>query len=49
VAERAGTDPDRARTGVRAVFTTIRESVTSGEIDDLTAQLPKDFAELVGA
>jgi uncharacterized protein (DUF2267 family) len=49
VAERAATDPDRARTGVRAVFTTIRESVTSGEIDDITAQLPKDFAELVGA
>jgi uncharacterized protein (DUF2267 family) len=49
VAERAGTDPDRARAGVRAVFTTIRESVTSGEIDDIMAQLPKDFAELVGA
>jgi uncharacterized protein (DUF2267 family) len=49
VAERAGTDPDRARAGVRAVFTTIRESVTSGEIDDITAQLPKDFEELVGA
>ena len=49
VAERAATDPDRARAGVRAVFTTIRESVTSREIDDITAQLPKDFAELVGA
>jgi uncharacterized protein (DUF2267 family) len=49
VAERAATDPDRARAGVRAVFTTIREAVTPGEIDDITAQLPKDFAELVGA
>lgn len=49
VAERTGADPDRARAGVRAVFTTIREAVTSGEIDDITAQLPKDFEELVGA
>jgi uncharacterized protein (DUF2267 family) len=49
VAERAGTDPDRARAGVQAVFTTIREAVTPGEIDDITAQLPKDFEELVGA
>jgi uncharacterized protein (DUF2267 family) len=49
VAERAGTDPDRARSGVRAVFTTIREAVTSGELDDITAQLPKGFEKLVGA
>jgi uncharacterized protein (DUF2267 family) len=49
VAERAGTDPGRARAGVRAVFTTLREAVTTGEIDDITAQLPKDFQELVGA
>lgn len=49
VAERAGTDPDRARAGVRAVFTTLREAVTLGELDDITAQLPKDFRELVGA
>jgi uncharacterized protein (DUF2267 family) len=49
VAERTGTDTDRARAGVRAVFTTIREAVTSGEIDDITAQLSKDFETLVGA
>ncbi len=49
VAERAGMDPERARAGVRAVFTTVREAVTSGEVDDITAQLPKDFGELVGA
>jgi uncharacterized protein (DUF2267 family) len=42
-------DPERARAGVRAVFTTVREAVTSGEVDDITAQLPKDFGELVGA
>jgi len=49
VAERDGTDPDRARAGVRAVFATIREAVNSGEMDDITAQLPKDFEDLVGA
>jgi uncharacterized protein (DUF2267 family) len=49
VADRAGTDPDRARAGVRAVFTTLREAVTLGEVDDISAQLPQDFQELVGA
>lgn len=49
VAERAGTDPDRARAGVRAEFTTLREAVTLGEVDDVVSQLPKDFDELVGA
>jgi uncharacterized protein (DUF2267 family) len=49
VAERAGTDPDRARAGVRAVFATIREAVTPGEVDDITAQLPQEFEELVGS
>lgn len=49
VADRAGTDPDQATAGVRAVFTTIREAVTSGEVDDITAQLPKDIRGLLGA
>lgn len=49
VAERAGTEPDRARIGVRAVFTTLREVATLGELDDITTQLPKEFRDLVGA
>jgi uncharacterized protein (DUF2267 family) len=49
VADRAGTDPDQATTAVRAVFTTLREAVTTGEIDDITSQLPKDLRGLIGA
>jgi uncharacterized protein (DUF2267 family) len=49
VADRAGTDPDQATAGVRAVFTTLREAVTPGEIDDITSQLPKDLRGLIGA
>jgi uncharacterized protein (DUF2267 family) len=48
VAERAGTDPDRARAGIRAVFATIRETSTRDEIEDILAQLPKGFAEIFG-
>ena len=49
VADRTGTDPDRARAAVRAVFTTLRETATLGELDEVTSQLPKDFRDLVGA
>jgi uncharacterized protein (DUF2267 family) len=49
VADRAGTDPDRATTGVRAVFATLREAVSRGEFDEITSQLPKDLRALVGA
>jgi uncharacterized protein (DUF2267 family) len=49
VADRAGTDSEQATAGVRAVFTTLREAVTPGELDDITAQLPNDFQGLVGA
>jgi uncharacterized protein (DUF2267 family) len=48
VAERAGTDEDRARAGVRAVFDTLRETVTKAEIDDVMAQLPAGFRQLLG-
>lgn len=48
VADRGGTDPDQATAGVRAVFTTLRESVSAGEIDDITSQFPKDLRGLVG-
>jgi uncharacterized protein (DUF2267 family) len=49
VVERSGIDSDRARAAIRAVFTTVREAVAPGEFDDVTAQLPKNFQELVGA
>jgi uncharacterized protein (DUF2267 family) len=49
VAERAGTDTDRAEVGIRAVFDTLRETVTAGEIDDIMAQLPAGFRRLVGS
>jgi uncharacterized protein (DUF2267 family) len=49
VVERSGIDSDRASAAIRAVFTTVREAVAPGEFDDVTAQLPKNFQELVGA
>ena len=49
VAERAGTDEVAARAAVAAVLTTLRDAVTSGEFDDVLAQLDNDFAALVDA
>ncbi|SCG49754.1 DUF2267 domain-containing protein [Micromonospora halophytica] len=43
VAERAGVEPATAQVGVRAVFATLRETVTVGEFQDLVAQLPESF------
>jgi uncharacterized protein (DUF2267 family) len=42
-AQRAGTDRDTADIGVAAVMTTLRESVSSGEFDDVMSQLPQEF------
>ncbi|WP_326558229.1 DUF2267 domain-containing protein [Micromonospora sp. NBC_01796] len=47
VAERATVDETAARTGVRAVLTTVREAVTGGEFDDVMSQLPREFRDLV--
>ena len=41
-----GVDPDQARAHVRAVFATLAQSVSPGEIDDVRAQLPAGFAPL---
>lgn len=41
-----GVDPDQARASTRAVFLTLRQSITSGEIDDIRAQLPAGFGPL---
>jgi uncharacterized protein (DUF2267 family) len=49
VAERAGTDPVRAASGVRAVFATLREETPREELEDVFTQLPKDYSSLVGA
>jgi uncharacterized protein (DUF2267 family) len=48
VADRAGTDPDQALAHVGAVFATLREAVTSGELDDIASQLPDGLRDLVG-
>ncbi|MCW2850453.1 MAG: hypothetical protein JWM84_117 [Nocardioides sp.] len=48
VADRADTDPDQALAHVGAVFATLRDAVTSGELDDIAAQLPDGLRGLVG-
>jgi uncharacterized protein (DUF2267 family) len=45
-AQRAGTDQDTADIGVAAVMTTLRESVSSREFDDVMSQLPQEFRGL---
>ena len=48
VADRAGTDPGQALAHVGAVFATLREAVTAGDLDDIAAQLPDGLRDLVG-
>lgn len=47
VAARADVDPPVANAGVRAVFSTLREAVKLREFEDMVAQLPKDFSEVL--
>jgi uncharacterized protein (DUF2267 family) len=47
VADRALVDFDAARAGVRAVFQTLSEAVTGDEFDDVLAQLPREYTELL--
>lgn len=47
VAVRARVDESTARVAVRAVFTTLREAIRSGEFDDVAVQLPREYRELV--
>ena len=49
VAERAGSDPERAADGIRAVFATLREETPRQELEDVLTQLSKDYASLTGA
>jgi uncharacterized protein (DUF2267 family) len=47
VAEREGGDVPTAEEHARAVFAALRRAVDPDEIEDLAAELPKDFAPLV--
>jgi uncharacterized protein (DUF2267 family) len=49
VARRAGVAQDSVESGIRAVFQTLSEAVTTGEWDDVLAQLPAEFAPLASA
>jgi uncharacterized protein (DUF2267 family) len=48
VGDRAGVDDIDALDGVRAVLGTIGQAITGGEFEDIMAQLPQEFRELVG-
>jgi uncharacterized protein (DUF2267 family) len=48
VAEREGVDTDTAEQHARAVLTALARLERSGEIADLLAELPKDYARLLG-
>ncbi|MBO0869947.1 MAG: DUF2267 domain-containing protein [Micromonosporaceae bacterium] len=49
VSDRADLDAITAWTGVRAVLTTVRDAVSGGEFDDIMAQLPREFDEVLQA
>jgi uncharacterized protein (DUF2267 family) len=49
VAEREGTDEAQAREHARAVLEVTTEAVSSGEINDVLAQLPREYHGLFGA
>ena len=46
VGEREGVNTDAARDHASAVITVLREAVTGGQLDDIRAQLPQEFASL---
>ncbi|MEE6261452.1 DUF2267 domain-containing protein [Plantactinospora sonchi] len=47
VADRADVDTPVASTGIQAVFSAMREAVKLREFEDMVAQLPKDFSEVL--
>ena len=47
VVERTGADARFGYLVVRALFTTLRQALTSGEYDDLMSQLPRVYRSLV--
>jgi uncharacterized protein (DUF2267 family) len=48
VSERAKVPTPVAAIGVKAGLTTVREAVTEGEFDDVVAQLPDEYAAVIG-
>ena len=46
VGEREGVNVDTARNHASAVMTVLGEAVTSGQLDDIRAQLPQEFSPL---
>jgi uncharacterized protein (DUF2267 family) len=49
VAERADLAKWQAPLGIRAVFETLHDAVSGGEWDDLVAQLPSEYRQVVAA
>ena len=47
VAEREGVSPSEAQEHARAVFKTLRETVSEKEFEDMAAQLPDGYAPLL--
>jgi uncharacterized protein (DUF2267 family) len=47
VARALEVDEDVARTRIRAVFSTLREAVTWGELEDVMAQLEPEYADFL--
>jgi uncharacterized protein (DUF2267 family) len=43
-----GTHAPEAQRALRAVWTTLEDAVSPGELDDVRALLPKDFGRLLG-
>jgi uncharacterized protein (DUF2267 family) len=48
VRDRAQVSTPVAAIGVKAVLTTVREAVTEGEFEDVMAQLPDEYADVLG-
>jgi uncharacterized protein (DUF2267 family) len=47
VSARTGLNEAETTAGVRAVLITLREAIDANEFDDVMAQLPNDFAQLL--
>lgn len=47
VADRESIAPNDADKRVRAVFATLQEAVTGGQLEDVLSQLPTDYLELM--
>jgi uncharacterized protein (DUF2267 family) len=47
VCELADIPMETASNGVRVVMTTLREAISAGEFDDMVAQLPEEYSQLV--